>query len=290
MRLVAFEHGGSSRLGVVENETVVDLAVAAPDLPRDIVGLIHKGKAGLEAAAKAAKASLPEARRPLASVTLLEPVPRPGKIVCLGLNYVDHAAEGGHAKPEYPSFFMRGSTSLVAHNAPILRPKCSDKLDYEAELAVIIGKTAKNVKKADALSYVAGYSCFNDGTLRDYQRKTGQWTIGKNFDKTGGFGPFFVTPDEVPAGAAGLAIRSKLNGQVMQNANTRDMIFPVDETIQILTECLTLEPGDVIAMGTPSGVGYARKPPVWMKAGDVIEIEIEKIGTLRNPIKDDTGA
>jgi acylpyruvate hydrolase len=289
MRLVAFEQSGSHRLGLVENDTVVDLSSAAPDLPRDLTGLILRGKAGWTAVADAAQRAPASARRPLSGVSLLPPIPRPGKIVCLGLNYVDHAAEGGHAKPEYPSFFLRVATSLVAHNAPILRPRCSDKLDYEAELAVIIGKTAKNVKKADALGCVAGYSCFNDGTLRDYQRKTSQWTIGKNFDATGGFGPWFVSADEVPAGAVGLAIRSKLNGQVMQNANTRDMIFPVDETIQLLTEVMTLEPGDVIAMGTPSGVGYARKPPVWMKAGDVIEIEIEGIGSLRNPIKDDAG-
>jgi len=287
MRIVAFEQSGSARLGVVENNTVVDLSAAAPDLPRDLTGLIQRA-GGWTAAADAAQRAPASARRPLDGLQFLPPIPRPGKIVCLGLNYVDHAAEGGHAKPEYPSFFLRVATSLVAHNTPILRPRVSDKLDYEAELAVIIGKTARHVKKADALAYVAGYACFNDGTLRDYQRKTGQWTIGKNFDRTGGFGPWFVTAEEVPNGATGRAIRSKLNGQVMQNANTSDMIFPVDETIQLLTECLTLEPGDVIAMGTPSGVGYARKPPVWMKAGDVIEIEIEGIGTLRNPIQDET--
>jgi acylpyruvate hydrolase len=287
MRLVAFEQAGSARLGVVENNNVVDLSVAAPDLPRDLMGYIALGSRAATAVADAAQRAPASARRPLEGLKFLAPIARPPKIVCLGLNYVDHAAEGGHAKPEYPSFFLRVATSLVAHNAPILRPRVSDKLDYEAELAVIIGKTARHVKRADALSYVAGYSCFNDGTLRDYQRKTSQWTIGKNFDATGGFGPWFVTPEEVPAGAIGLAIRSKLNGQVMQNANTRDMIFPVDETIELLSDVLTLEPGDVIAMGTPSGVGYARKPPVWMKAGDVIEIEIEGVGTLRNPIVDE---
>jgi 2-keto-4-pentenoate hydratase/2-oxohepta-3-ene-1,7-dioic acid hydratase in catechol pathway len=283
MRLVTFEADGS-HLGVVDGDTVVDLKVAAPNLPRDITGMTH---AGFEAALRAAKGAPASARRKLGDLRLLPVVPRPGKIVCLGLNYVDHAAEGGHAKPDYPSFFLRVSTSLVAHNQPIVRPKCSDKLDYEAELAVIIGKTARHVAKADALNYVLGYSCFNDGTLRDYQRKTSQWTIGKNFDRTGGFGPWFVTPDELPPGAAGLSIKSILNGQVMQSANTRDMLFPVDETIALLTECLTLEPGDVIAMGTPAGVGYARKPPVWMKDGDVIEVEIEKIGTLRNPIRNE---
>src|SRR6185437_7046159 len=201
MRLVAIEEAGSARLGVVENSNLVDLAAAAPSLPRDLVGLIALGPRGLEQAADAVQRAPASARKPLDKARLLAPVPRPGKIVCLGLNYADHAAEGGNAKPEYPSFFMRVGTSLVAHNQPILRPRCSDKLDYEAELAVIIGKTARHVKKADALSYVAGYSCFNDATLRDYQRKTSQWTIGKNFDATGGFGPWFVTADEAPKGA-----------------------------------------------------------------------------------------
>ncbi|OGA09437.1 MAG: 5-oxopent-3-ene-1,2,5-tricarboxylate decarboxylase, partial [Betaproteobacteria bacterium RIFCSPLOWO2_02_FULL_65_20] len=213
-----------------------------------------------------------------------------GKIICLGLNYVDHATEGGHAKPSYPSFFMRVATSLTAHGQPIVRPPCSTQLDYEAELAVVVGRRARHVREADALGIVAGYSCFNDGSLRDYQRKTGQWTIGKNFDRTGGFGPWMVTPEELPAGAAGLSIQSRLNGQVMQNANTRDMLFPVAETIVLLTECLTLEPGDVIVMGTPAGVGHARKPPVWMKQGDTIEIEIEGIGVLSNPIRDEGAA
>jgi acylpyruvate hydrolase len=152
----------------------------------------------------------------------------------------------------------------------------------------VVGRTARHVAKEKAFDYIAGYSCFNDGSVRDYQRKTSQWTIGKNFDKTGGFGPWFVTSDELPPGAVGLTIESRLNGHVMQHANTRDMIVPVAETVALLTECLTLEPGDLLVMGTPAGVGHARKPPVWMKEGDTIEIEIEKIGVLSNPIKDET--
>ena len=210
-----------------------------------------------------------------------------GTIIALGLNYADHAKEGGHAKPEYPSFFMRCATSLVAHGEAMLRPQASIQLDYEAELVAIVGRTARHVAKEKAFDYIAGYSCFNDGSVRDYQRKTTQWTIGKNFDKTGGFGPWFVTADELPPGAAGLAIQSRLNGQVMQSANTRDMLVPVAETVALLTECLTLEPGDLLVMGTPAGVGHARKPPVWMKDGDTIEIEIEKIGVLSNPIRDE---
>ena len=214
-------------------------------------------------------------------------MPRPGKILCLGLNYADHAAEGGNAKPDYPSFFMRGATSLIGHEAPLIRPKVSSKLDFEAELAVVIGQRARNLSEADALGVVAGYSCFNDGTLRDYQRKTAQWTIGKNFDGTGAFGPWFVPASDLPPGAVGLKIESRLNGEVMQSSNTKYMLFPVAETLRLITEAITLEPGDVIIMGTPAGVGYARNPPVWMQPGDRIEIEIEGIGVLSNPVQDE---
>jgi 2-keto-4-pentenoate hydratase/2-oxohepta-3-ene-1,7-dioic acid hydratase in catechol pathway len=175
----------------------------------------------------------------------------------------------------------------LAHGAPILRPRASTQLDYEAELVAVVGRTARHVGASDALSCIAGYSCFNDASVRDYQRKTSQWTIGKNFDRTGAFGPCFVTADALPPGAAGLAIRSRLNGRVMQNANTSDMIFGVAETVALLSECMTLEPGDLLVMGTPAGVGYARKPPVWMKDGDVIEIEIDGIGLLSNPVRDE---
>jgi 2-keto-4-pentenoate hydratase/2-oxohepta-3-ene-1,7-dioic acid hydratase in catechol pathway len=291
MRFVAFEQGGeapgAARLGVWDGQSVIDLATAAPGLPGDLMGLIAGGASALAAAAHAARDARPEARRRLEGLRLLPPIRRPGKIVCLGLNYVDHAAEGGHAKPDYPSFFLRCSTSLVAHGEPILRPRVSTKLDYEAELVAVVGRTARHVAVADALDCIAGYSCFNDATLRDYQRRTGQWTIGKNFDRTGAFGPWFVTADELPPGAAGLGIEARLNGQVMQKANTRDMIFPVAETVALLTECVTLEPGDLLVMGTPSGVGYARTPPVWMKDGDTIEIEIEGIGVLSNPVRDE---
>ena len=290
MRLVAFELSGAPRLGICEGDRVVDLAEAAPDLPRDLPGLLSAGAAALAAAERAARQAPPRALRSLSTLTLLPPVWNPGKIICLGLNYADHAAEGGHKKPEYPSFFMRVTSSLVAHGQPILRPRVSPMLDYEAELVAVVGRTARHVEKADALSCIAGYSCFNDASIRDYQRKTAQWTIGKNFDGTGAFGPWFVTADELPPGAAGLTIESRLNGKVMQHANTSDMLVPVAETVELLTECLTLEPGDLLVMGTPAGVGHARKPPVWMKEGDTIEIEIEKIGVLRNPVMDETAA
>ncbi|MBV9522397.1 MAG: fumarylacetoacetate hydrolase family protein [Alphaproteobacteria bacterium] len=287
MRILSFDHAGAARLGVIEGDTVVDLAATAPDLPRDLGALISGGPAALAGAGAAAKAAPPTARRPLAGLRFLPPLRHPGKIICLGLNYVDHAAEGGHARPTYPSFFLRCDTSLAAHGEAVLRPRVSAQVDYEAELVAVVGRTARHVAKADALSYIAGYSCFNDVSIRDYQRKTSQWTIGKNFDKSGPFGPWFVTADELPPGAAGLTIESRLNGKVMQHANTSDMLFPVDETVALLTQCLTLEPGDLLVMGTPAGVGHARKPPVWMKEGDTIEIEIEKIGVLRNPVKDE---
>jgi 2-keto-4-pentenoate hydratase/2-oxohepta-3-ene-1,7-dioic acid hydratase in catechol pathway len=179
---------------------------------------------------------------------------------------------------------MRTKSSLVAHGQPLVRPICSDKFDYEAELAIVIGKPARNVTEANALSHVFGYSCFNDGSIRDYQRKSTQWTMGKNFDGTGPFGPDIVTADELPAGATGLRVVSRLNGETMQNGNTSDMIFSVARTIAIISEVMTLEPGDVIITGTPAGVGYARKPPVFMRPGDVCEIEVEGIGILRNPV------
>ena len=216
-------------------------------------------------------------------VTLLAPVPRPGKVICIGLNYRDHAAEGGNPVPDYPSIFLRGPTSLAGPTSPIILPACSDKLDFEAELGVVIGKVATNIRD-NQLDYVAGYCCFNDATLRDYQRKTSQWTVGKNFDLTGAFSAELVTPDELPAGASGLRITSRLNGEIMQDGNTGDMIFDVAKLITILSEAMTLEPGDVIATGTPAGVGYARKPPVFMSEGDLIEVQIEGIGTLANTV------
>jgi 2-keto-4-pentenoate hydratase/2-oxohepta-3-ene-1,7-dioic acid hydratase in catechol pathway len=289
MQLVAFEEAGRARLGVVDRDGVVDLERAAPELPRDLAGMIRAGDGAFAAAASAAARAGAVARRAVSGLSFRPPIENAGKILCLGLNYVDHAAEGGHAKPDYPSIFLRCTTSLVAHGEAILRPRVSSQLDYEAELVAVVGRVARHVAARDALSHIAGYSCFNDASVRDYQRKTSQWTIGKNFDRTGAFGPWFVTADELPPGAAGLGIRSRLNGRVMQDANTSDMIFPVAETVALLSECLTLEPGDLLVMGTPAGVGHARKPPVWMKDGDTIEIEIESIGVLSNPVRDEPG-
>jgi acylpyruvate hydrolase len=275
------------RLGIALDNQLVDLSIAAPALPRDMVAMLALGTPALEDARRAAQSAPDSARLSLDAVRWLPPIMRPGKIICLGLNYAAHAAEGGNAAPEYPSFFMRGATSLIGHEAALIRPKVSGSLDFEAELAVVIGQRSRHLTQANALQAIAGYSCFNDGTLRDYQRRTAQWTIGKNFDGTGAFGPWLVPAGELPPGASGLKIESRLNGQVMQSDNTGNMMVPVAKTLCLLTEVLTLEPGDVVIMGTPAGVGYARKPPVWMKAGDRIEIEIEGIGILANTVADE---
>lgn len=276
MRFTTYLRDGQPRLAVVDGDAAVDLAA---DLRTEL-------ECGTDLAALARSALASGAPRlPLATLRFAPLVPEPGKIVCLGLNYFDHAKEGGRDKPEYPWFFFRGKSSLVAHGEPGLVPRVSSKFDYEAELAVVIARRVpRHVAQADALDHVFGYTCFNDMSVRDFQKRTPQWTIGKNFDATGGFGPVLVTADELAPGATGLRIQSRLNGQVMQDADTSDMIFSVAETIALLAQCLTLDPGDVIVMGTPAGVGQARTPLVWMKAGDTVEIEIERIGTLRNPI------
>jgi acylpyruvate hydrolase len=288
MKFLTFRAGNETRLGIVDGDTVIDINRADPGIPADIRAALLAG-VDLTAAAARILAEGSAERLPLAQLALAPVLPQPGKTICLGLNYYDHAAESGREKPVYPWFFLRASSSLLAHGEAAQRPSVSEKLDYEAEVAVIIGKnTGRHVKQENALDYVYGYTCFNDISVRDFQKRTPQWTIGKNFDKTGAFGPVLVSADELPAGATGLRIQSRLNGVVMQDANTTDMVWNVAETISLLTECMTLEPGDVIVMGTPAGVGQARTPPVWMKHGDKIEIEIEKIGLLVNTIEDET--
>jgi acylpyruvate hydrolase len=223
----------------------------------------------------------------LNAVRIKPPVPKPPKILCVGLNYDDHLVESGLKKPIYPEIFGRFAKSLIAHGEPIRRPRESSALDYEAELAVIIGRGGRRIQRDRALDHVAGYSLFNDATIRDFQLRTPQWTMGKNFDGTGAFGPWLVTPDAVSPGAHGLRIQGRLNDQVMQDANTDQLIFGVSDLISMISIAMSLEPGDVIITGTPGGVGAARKPPVYMRPGDVFEVEIEGLGVLSNPVSDE---
>lgn len=284
MKLMTFAVDDGTALAAVEGDEAIDLSAAVPGMPRDIGALLAGGAATRDALEGALRLG---ARLPLSSLTPALPVLRPGKIVCLGLNYIDHAKEGGYEVPDYPALFLRTTTSLLAAGAPIVRPRCSEKLDYEAELMAVIGTRCRHVSESEALSHVFGYTIFNDVSVRDYQRKTHQWTPGKNFDATGPVGPIVVTVDELPPGAAGLGIRSILNGTRLQDANTSDMIFSTARTIAILSEVMTLEPGDLVALGTPQGVGHARRPPLWMKPGDEIVIEIEGIGRLVNSVVDE---
>ena len=287
MRLMAYQGKEGTELAVIDGEEARPIPLAdGTDTIRDLSEIIAGGAAELDRIV-----ALPSSGAvAVSSLRPALPLASPGKIICLGLNYVDHAKEGGYDVPDYPALFMRTMSSMVAADEPLVRPSASEKFDYEAELMVIIGKGGRHIAKEDALDHVFGYTLFNDGSVRDYQRKTHQWTPGKNFDKSGSIGPVIVTPDELPAGASGLKIQTRLNGDYLQDANTRDMIFPVADTLAILSEVMTLSPGDMIAMGTPPGVGHARRPPVWMKPGDTVEVEIEKIGILANKIIDEKDA
>lgn len=276
MQLVRYEYRGRAAVGELRGDRVHDLSAALPGAPDDMTALIAAGPAALSGAAAEGI--------PLAEVRLLSPVARPGKFICMGLNYAEHVKEGGRDLPEHPTFFLRVQTSLLPPDGAIVAPARSDKLDYEAELLVVIGKRIRDAGEAEALEAVFGYTAFNDASLRDYQRHSLQWTMGKNFDATGPFGPAIVTADALPPGGKGLSIRSRLNGQVMQDGNTDDMIFPVARIVSYASQAMTLEPGDLIATGTPSGVGFARNPPVFMRPGDLIEIEIEGLRTLSNRV------
>jgi 2-keto-4-pentenoate hydratase/2-oxohepta-3-ene-1,7-dioic acid hydratase in catechol pathway len=291
MKIVGFEADGGLRLGVVEGDQVIDLQAVDGKVPGDLAAVLAANNGDLKPLGDIAKRAGASARRPLKGLKFGLPVARPGKILCLGLNYLEHVKEGSQRDniPKFPTIFMRCLTSMVPHEQPILRPKASEQLDYEAEMMLVVGKRAKHLTMANATSCIAGYSCSNEGSVREFQRKTTQWDMGKNFDRTGGFGPWMVTADELPDAGKGLKIESRLNGTVMQSDNTANMMFPVPEMLVYVTQGMTLEPGDIIFTGTPSGVGHARKPnPIWMKNGDTCEIEIEGIGVLRNPIKDES--
>lgn len=271
MRIVSFCSEGQIRFGLRDGDGF-----------RPFTGAAGRSFAAL-CEALAENTAEPDDRL-IATAELLTPVPRPARIFCIGLNYADHAREGGHPIPTYPAVFTRVANSLVAHGQPLVMPAASNRFDYEAELAIVVGRAGRRIPAGRALAHVASYACFNDGSLRDYQRKSTQWTMGKNFDRSGSFGPHLVTPDELPEGAAGLRVATRLNGNTVQDGNTSDMIFDVATIVATLSEAMTLEPGDVIATGTPAGVGFARTPPLFMQPGDICEIEIEGVGLLRNAI------
>jgi len=254
-----------------------------PGLPDDF---IQKGAAGIDAAASALSRGAPV--DDIEALTCLPPFRRAGKILCVGLNFAAHVKESGMKTPDYPTVFARFNSGLVGHGQPLVRPKVSEQFDYESELAFVIGRRARHVSEDRALDYVAGYTIFNDGSIRDVQLRTPQWTIGKNFDGTGGFGPDFVTADELPPGCEGLRMQGRHNGTVVQDTSLSDMIFGVKKLVVLLSAAMTLDPGDVVATGTPSGVGLSFKPPRFLKPGDTFEIEIEKIGVLRNPVAAET--
>lgn len=273
MRIVSFAHEGRRSFGVVRDEEVVD---AAPLGHPDLWSLLDAGEIDALQACRGE-------RIPLREIVHLPVVTRPRKILCVGVNYDAHRVEMGRERPAHPVIFTRFASTLVGHRQPILRPDASDRLDYEGELAVVIGRRARHVAQVDALSILAGYACFNDASVRDWQRHTSQFTPGKNFDRTGALGPWLVTSDEV-GDPAGRTLTTRLNGRTVQSASTSQMTFTIPELIAYISTFTTLEPGDVIATGTPSGVGAKRDPPLYMKPGDLVEVEIEGIGTLANPI------
>lgn len=277
MRFVSYQRDGRRGLAVRRGNDLVDLGAL------DLGDILARAPDDLQAIG----ASDGE-RLDVATLRFCPPVARPPKIVCVGLNYVDHAAESPYKTvPDYPAFFPRFASSLIGHEEPIIRPSVSEQLDFEGEVVAVIGKGGHRISRARALDHIAGYSIFNDASLRDYQFKSPQWTVGKNFDGTGAFGPEFVTADELPPGATGLRLETRLNGKTVQAANTNDLVFSVADLVFFASEVFTLEPGDVIVTGTPAGVGFARKPPLFMKHGDVCEVVVEGLGILRNPVKDE---
>jgi acylpyruvate hydrolase len=287
MKLALVKYQRVVRLALLESDGLYCVPVEMTAIPPDVVRVLQEGD--IQSQLRQARNTGRLERVPEQAVTFLPPVPSPAKIVCVGLNYRDHAAESSFTPPRHPVFFARFASGLVGHREALIRPACSVQFDFEGELVAVIGKKVRNATVAEALDAVVGYSIFNDATIRDYQLERGpQWTLGKNFDGTAGFGPAIVTVDELPKGAAGLALTTRLNGAVMQSASTAELIFSVPELIAAATEAFVLEPGDLLVTGTPSGVGFARKPPVFMKAGDIVEISLEGVGLLKNHIVDAT--
>ncbi|MBR0700612.1 fumarylacetoacetate hydrolase family protein [Bradyrhizobium diazoefficiens] len=284
MKFASFEINNVASWGLVDGDAVADLGAVLGDRYPDLKSAIAAGVLS-EVAAAAARAK----RHPLASIAFLPVIPNPDKILCIGLNYENHRKETGRTEVDNPTVFGRFANSQTGHLTDIIRPKVSTQLDFEGELAVVIGKAGRYIPRAEAFGHVAGYACYNEGSVRDYQRHTHQFTPGKNFPATGAFGPFLVTPDEVgEVGEVGpLRLQTRLNGEVVQDTTIDQMIFDIPRQIEYCSQFTRLEPGDVIATGTPGGVGSRRTPPLWMKAGDVVEVEIDKVGLLRNAVADE---
>jgi 2-keto-4-pentenoate hydratase/2-oxohepta-3-ene-1,7-dioic acid hydratase in catechol pathway len=274
---------GVTRIGVVDGAEVIDLSVATPELPRDMLAFLEAGPAAMGAAREAVGTG---PRIPLADVRLEAPIARPPKFLAVGLNYADHVAESGLPTPEHPTIFNKQSTCVTGPTDPVHVPKASQVLDYEGELGFVIGRRARHVSRDDAIDYIAGYLVVDDVTVRDWQFRTPTWTMGKSFDTHGPIGPWIVTTDEVPDPHQ-LRLRTFVNGDLRQESNTKELIFNCYHLVEHFSTAFTLEPGDIIATGTPGGVGILSKPPQILKAGDVVKIEIEGIGEIENPIIDE---
>lgn len=284
MRLAVLVVDGAPTLAARRGEGYVPLRAIDPSLPAEL-GAFLRARVDLAALA-AAVASAPAGSVLAAESAAFAPLlAAGGRVLCLGLNYTDHAKEASFAKPAYPVVFARFASSFVGHGEALELPALSARFDYESELAVVIGRGGRHIPRASALDHVAGYTLLNDGSVRDYQAHSAQWLLGKNFDRSGAVGPELVTADELPPGARGLALQGLLNGAVMQAASTSDMIFDVEATLAYVSQAIALAPGDVIALGTPSGVGNARTPQVYLKAGDAFEVRVERVGSLRNPVR-----
>jgi 2-keto-4-pentenoate hydratase/2-oxohepta-3-ene-1,7-dioic acid hydratase in catechol pathway len=282
MKLISYKQNGRTSFGAVVNDGVVDLGEALGHRYADLKGL-------LEADAVAEAQGVLNGRKPdcaLSDVELLPVIPNPGKIWCAGLNYGEHVRETGREVTDKPVYFLRFADSQVAHGKPILRPMESERLDFEGEIAIIIGKPGRRISEADSWNHIAGYACYNDGSIRDWQLHTGQWGPGKNFFQTGAFGPWMVTADEIPANSV-LSLVTRLNGQEVQRATTEMLIHSIPRLIAYASTVAPLSAGDVIVTGTPGGVGAKRTPPLWMKHGDVVEVEVERVGVLHNPVCDE---
>lgn len=282
MKLISYRHAGKEHFGAVAGEGVIELTRRLDGAP-GLAALLAN-----EALLAQARQLVAEARADytLDSVELAPVIPRPGKVVCVGINYVEHAAEAGRKVGEYPVIFQRYSETLLAHGAPLVRPRASTQFDFEAELAVVIGKGGANIDPASAMEHVAGYTCFNDASVRDWQFHTHQYGMGKNFAASGALGPWMVTADEI-ADYRELTVTGLLNGETMQHGKLSELAFDVPALIAYISKALPWNPGDILATGTPSGIGFKRNPPVFLKAGDRYEVVISQVGTLSNPVADE---